>query len=191
MLLESRPEWFALTVKPNREKTAALALECKGLRSYLPVYRARRRWSDRIRELDLPLFTGYVFCRFLEAERSRVLATPAVTSVVGFGRRPEPVGEEEIEAIQKMLASGLLVEPWPFLRVGERVRIESGSLCGLEGILKQVKDAWRVVVGVELLQRSVAVEIDRDALGTVRSHGPNWAAGPRSGELGWRVHACP
>jgi transcription antitermination factor NusG len=96
-----------------------------------------------------------------------VLATPGVTSVVGFGNQPAPVTEEEIRAVRTMIASGLPVGPWPYLQVGERVRIEAGPLCGLEGILTQVKDTWRVVVSVELLQRSVAAEVDRDVLAAV------------------------
>lgn len=158
------PQWYALTVKPNHERATAQALGCKDLESFLPLYLTRRRWSDRIKELELPLFAGYVFCRFADGERAQALATPGVTSVVGFGNRSAPVAEEEIQALRTMLASGLPVGPWPYLRVGERVRIEAGPLCGLEGILTQVKDVWRVVVSVELLQRSVAAEVDRDVL---------------------------
>lgn len=160
-------QWYALTVKPNHERAVAQALVCKNLESFLPLYLTRRRWSDRIKELELPLFAGYVFCRFADGERTKALTTPGVTSVVGFGNRPAPVTEEEIHAVRTMLASGLPVGPWPYLRVGERVRIEAGPLRGLEGILTQVKDVWRVVVSVELLQRSVAAEVDRDVLEVV------------------------
>ncbi len=163
-----QPQWFALTVKPNHERAAAQALEAKALEAFLPLYRARRRWSDRFKELELPLFAGYVFCRFAALERARALATPAVTSVVGFGHKPAPVPEAEIESVRAMVSSGLPLSPWPFLRVGERVRIEAGPLCGVEGILMQVKDAWRVVVSVELLQRSVAAEVERDVVAVVR-----------------------
>jgi transcription antitermination factor NusG len=97
------------------------------------------------------------------------LLTPGVVSIVGFGGHPAPVGEEELAAIQRMLTSGLRLQPWPYLRAGQRVWIERGPLGGLEGILVRSKDYWRVVVNVELLQRSVAVEIDRDALSPVAS----------------------
>jgi transcription antitermination factor NusG len=157
-------QWFALTVKPQHERVAAQALESKGLEFFLPLYRARRRWSDRIKESSLPLFPGYVFCRFACGERAQVLATPSVRSVVSFGRTPAPVVEEELHAVRSILASGLLAGPWPFLNVGQTVRIEAGPLSGLEGILVQLKDVCRVVVSVQLLQRSVAVEIDRDVL---------------------------
>jgi transcription antitermination factor NusG len=183
------PPWYALTVKPNHERAAAQTLEFKGLLSFLPLYRARRRWSDRVKELELPLFAGYVFCRFAGAERARVLATPGVSSVVGFGNKPAPVAEEEIDAVRTMVASGLPVGPWPFLRAGERVRIEAGPLCGLEGILIQVKDVWRVVVSVEILQRSVAAEVDRDVVSVIsrRPHGRAGSAGHP--DAGRRTHA--
>lgn len=175
-------QWYALTVKPNHERAAAQALGCKNLESFLPLYLTRRRWSDRIKKLDMPLFAGYVFCRFADGERTKVLATPGVTSVVGFGNQPAPVTEEEIHAVRTMIASGLPVGPWPYLRVGERVRIEAGPLCGLEGILTQVKDVWRVVVSVELLQRSVAAEVDRDVLAVVNVRGQaSSAAGGKTG----------
>ena len=166
--VEGTPAWFAVTVRPQHEKAAAHGLERKGLEDFLPLYRDRRRWSDRVKELELPLFPGYVFCRFTLRQRAAVLATPGVRSIVGFGRTPAVVPQAEIEAIQAMVASGLPARPWPFLKVGQTVRIERGPLSGLEGILVQLKDAWRVVVSVPLLQRSVAVEIDRDVVGVTQ-----------------------
>jgi transcription antitermination factor NusG len=165
---EPGPAWFALTVKPQHERAVANSLQLKGLEDFVPLYRDRRRWSDRVKELELPLFPGYVFCRFTATHRSGVLATPGVRSIVGFGKAPAAVPQSEIEAIRAMIASGLPVGPWPFLKVGQTVRIERGALRGLEGILVQLKDAWRVVVSVPLLQRSVAVEIDRDVIGLTR-----------------------
>jgi len=163
--------WFALTVKPQHEKAAASALRVKGLEDFLPLHRGWRRWSDRIKELELPLFPGYVFCRFRPRERAKVLATPGIRCIVGFGKAPSPIPEAEIGSLQAMVASGLPVGPWPFLRVGQTVRIERGPLCGLEGMLLQLKDAWRVVVSVPLLQRSVAVEIDRDVITVLEQSG--------------------
>ena len=174
------PLWYALTVKPNHERAAAQALGSKGLETFLPLYRSRRRWSDRIKELELPLFAGYVFCRFKAAERAGILSTPGVNSVVGFGRRPAPVSDGEIAAVRTIVSSGLPVGPWPFLRVGQKVRIEAGPLCGVEGILTQVKDVWRVVVSVELLQRSVAAEVDRDVLSVIGRASPGAGPGPGS-----------
>jgi len=135
----------------------------------MPLYRARRRWSDRTKELEMPLFAGYVFCHFSGTQRARVLATPGVTSVVGFGNKPAAVSEVEINSVRTLVSSGLPLSPWPFLRVGERVRIEAGPLAGVEGVLSQVKDAWRVVVNVEILQRSVVAEVERDVVAVVSS----------------------
>jgi transcription antitermination factor NusG len=185
------PLWYALTVKPNHERAAAQALASKALETFVPLFRSRRCWSDRIKELEQPLFAGYVFCRFPGTERARILSTPGVNSVVGFGNQPAPLDDGEIRAVRSLVASGLPVGPWPFLRVGERVRVEAGPLCGVEGILTQVKDAWRVVLSIELLQRSIAAEVDRDSLSMVARSAPT--AGPRSTPRAqeWSPHARP
>jgi transcription antitermination factor NusG len=146
--------WFALTSKPRHEKAAAENLRAKGLESFVPV--------------DLPLFPGYVFCRFAYASRLPVLNTPGVTSVVSFSDAPAPVADDEISRIRTIQASGLPSQPWPYVRVGQRARIEWGALAGLEGVLIREKDALRVVVSVELLRRAVAVEIDRDMIRAVK-----------------------
>lgn len=158
------PAWYALAVKPRCERTASSFLRGKGLEELTPVYRARRRWSDRIKELELLLFPGYVFCRFNYFQKLAVLSTPGVASIVGYGKVPVAVPDAEIAAIQAVVASRLPAQPWPYLRVGEPVRIEQGCLYGLTGTLVREKDACRVVVSVELLRRSVAVEIERTYL---------------------------
>lgn len=154
--------WFALQTRRNREKIVGEILRGKGYEEFVPTYRSRRKWSDRLKELELPLFPGYVFCRFNPSRRLPVLTTPGVLSVVGHGRVPVPVEDAEIEAIRSVVASHLRLEPWPYLCVGEWVAIESGSLAGLSGILLEVRKSCRLVVSVNLLQRSVAVEVDRD-----------------------------
>ena len=174
--------WFALQVKPRHEKTAAWALHNKGYEEFLPLYRSRRRWSDRIKELDIPLFAGYVFCRFDPEERLPVLTSPGIVSIVGMGKIPAPVAEAEIAALQAVVRSGLRAEPWPFLRIGHGVRIELGPLAGLEGILSDFKSRQRLVVSVTLLQRSVAVEIDRGWVTPARL-GRRGAAPPVSSSL--------
>lgn len=153
--------WFALITMPRHEKVVAKGLRSSGVEAFLPLYRSRRRWSDRVKEVELPLFAGYVFARFEPAGRVGILRTPGVRAIVSFGKFPTPVPDHEIVALQNMVASGLPLEPWPFLRVGERVRLEGGPLDGLEGILVRVDRVWRVVVSVNLLQRSVAAEVDR------------------------------
>ncbi len=167
---QSKPEtaWFALTVKPRHEKAAADQLDRKGIESYVPLYQARRRWSDRWKEVQMCLFPGYVFSRYAFERRMDVLNVPSVHSVVGFGNKEEPVPNSEIEAVRSILKSGRPVLPWEYLEVGKRVRIVDGSMEGLEGLLVRRKDAWRVVVSVELLRRAVAVEIDRDMIRPVQ-----------------------
>ena len=157
--------WFALTAKPRHEKSAARILSIRGLEPFLPVYHAQHRWSDRVKTVELPLFPGYIFCRFDYAHRWTVLSTPGVNSIIGFDQVPAAVPDEEIDRIQTIVSSGLRAQPWPYIQVGDAIRIHRGALAGLEGVLVREKDAMRVVVSVDLLQRSVAVEIDRDMIG--------------------------
>jgi transcription antitermination factor NusG len=157
---DQEAQWFALKVRSCHENTASLALKNQGFAEFMPTYRARRRWSDRFKDIDLPLFPGYVFCRFNPKNRLPVLKLPGITGVVSFGQGPHPLDESEIERIRTLVECGLPVQPWPYLHVGDRVRIEAGALSGLEGILVQVKNEFRLVVSLNLLQRSVAVEID-------------------------------
>jgi transcription antitermination factor NusG len=156
--------WFALTVKPRHEKSAAQHLKLRGLEDFLPLYNARRVWSDRMQTVALPLFPGYIFCRFTPREWLQVLNTPGVSTIVGFGRQPAPVSDGEIIAIQTMVASGLPIQPWPYIQAGDAVEIVGGALAGVRGIALREKGVDRVVVTVELLRRSVAVEIDRGLL---------------------------
>ena len=155
-------QWYALQVQSRLASVASTVLRGKGYEEFLPVYCPRRRWSDRVKKIDLPLFPGYLFCKFDPQDRLvPVLTTPGVIGIVGAGRKPIPVPEEEIEAVRRVLLSGLAAQPWPFLGVGSRIYIESGPLAGIEGIVTNVDKVYRLVVSVTLLQRSVAVEIDR------------------------------
>jgi transcription antitermination factor NusG len=166
--------WFALVVKPQHERAVAEQLRAKSLENYVPLARARRRWSDRMKTLDVPLFPRYVFCRFAFEQRLSALRTVGVTSVVSFAGEPARIPDEEIAGVRMMVDSGRMVMPWPFLRVGQRVRIDSGPLEGLVGVLVREKAGMRVVVNVELLNRAVAVEIERDLI-TVETGGPTRA----------------
>jgi transcription antitermination factor NusG len=154
--------WYALRVRGRQERNVAASLFEKGHDVFLPQYRSRRNWSDRIKEVDLPLFPGYLFCRFDVNRRLPILVTAGVLEIVSVGRRIVPIDETEIRAIQSIVVSRLDAEPWPYLRVGQWVRIGYGPLYGLEGVLIQVKRGHRLVVSVNLLQRSVSVEVDPD-----------------------------
>src|ERR1019366_4514232 len=147
----STPGWFALTVRPNHEHAATRGLGNQGFETYLPVYRARKRWSDRVRETDAVLFPGYVFCRFGLPEKLRVLQSAGVRSIVGSGNQAAPVEEDEISAVRALLASGRAIAPWPYLRIGQNVVIEHGPLASLRGVIVRTKTSWRVVVSVEAL----------------------------------------
>jgi len=152
--------WYALQVRPRFEKQIASTLLGKGYEGFLPLYRHRSRWSDRMKQVQLPLFPGYLFCRFDLNRRLPILVTPGVMHIVGIGKTPYPVEEEEIAALQSIVVSGLQAEPRSYLNIGERVRIEIGPLAGTEGILVSLKGSNRLVVSVSLLQRSVSVEVD-------------------------------
>src|SRR5579863_1769168 len=152
--------WFALQVRTRHETGVAGFLEAKGYEQLVPLYKSRKRWSDRIKVTDAPLFPGYLFCRFDPQYRLPILKTPGVIQIVGYNRVPTPIDETEIKAIQTLVASGLPAQPWPFLAIGDRVRIESGALRGLDGIVVKLKENHRLVVSISLLRRSVAVEID-------------------------------
>lgn len=154
------PLWYAVRVRSKFERTVSTVLEYKGVEQFAPTYRSRRMWTDRIKTLDLPLFPGYMFCRIPLEERNLVVTTEGVMGLVGCGRQPIPVSDAEIAAIRTVQESGVNAEPWPFLRIGQTVRIGHGSLSGIEGILTRVKNSWRLVISVTLLERSVAVEID-------------------------------
>jgi transcription antitermination factor NusG len=133
----------------------------KGYQEFLPVYQCRRRWSDRVKSVELPLFPGYVFCRLNPDHRLPLLTIPGALHFVGIGKTPAPIEDEEIAALQAAVQSGLPAEPCTFLTVGQRVRLEDGPLAGLEGILTETSNKQRIIVSVTLLRRSVAVGIER------------------------------
>lgn len=153
--------WFALRVRSNHERVTAVHLRSRGYEEFSPLYKAERQWSDRKKQIDRSVFPGYVFCRLDPEDRLPVLTIPGVVNLVGFGNGPALIPDSEIDYIRRMVASGLLITPWPFLKAGETVMIEQGPLAGVEGILQEVKKTYRLVVSITLLQRSVSAEIDR------------------------------
>ena len=154
--------WYVIRLRSNFEKIASQVFEDRGYTTFLPLYRTRRRWSDRVKEIDAPLFPGYMFCKFDPQHRLPIVTSPGVISILESGSGPIPVPESDIAAVQTMLKSGLPVGPWPFLQQGQPVLVERGPLKGVEGLIVKLKDNFRLVVSVSLLQRSVSAEIDRE-----------------------------
>jgi transcription antitermination factor NusG len=163
-----------LYVRSRHEKIVESGLRGKGYSAFSPFYRTKRKRVDRIAEIDVPLFPGYVFCCFDSNARLPILMTPGIVGVVGPGRRPEPVDDTEIASIRTLALSGRPVQPWPFLRSGQRIRLQAGPLVGAEGIFLRVKDEYHLVVSITLLQRAVSVVIEKDAVAPLffgESHG--------------------
>jgi transcription antitermination factor NusG len=152
--------WYALRVRSNFERQVSNLLRAKGIEEYLPLYKSRRIWSDRVRQMDLPLIPGYVFCRIPLQSRPVVLATTGVVGLAGHQSQPLPIDERELAAVRRIAETQSSVEPWPFLKIGQRVLVHKGPLAGVEGILLKVKTSYRLVVSVTLLGRAVASEID-------------------------------
>jgi transcription antitermination factor NusG len=152
--------WFALQVRGHYENIVTAHLGGKGYEWFLPLYKSQRRWSDRFKEIERPLFPGYLFCRLNPSNRLPILMIPGVVRIVGFGETLVPIDEPEIAAIQVAVKSGLPSQPWPFLQIGQRVRIEHGPLCGLDGVLLDFRGHCRLVLSVTLLKRSIAVQVD-------------------------------
>ena len=152
--------WYALYTRHQHEKAVAQTLTAKGFEVFLPLYSTAHRWQDRTKQLSLPLFPGYVFVRTGLDRRVRALATPGVHHFVPRADRPVPIPLTEIESVRELTQRTGLVEPHPFLKTGGWVRVRTGPLEGMEGIIRRWKGAFRLVISVELLQQSVAVEID-------------------------------
>ena len=157
------PQWFVLFVRANQEKTTALRLKDQGTEHFLPCYQSVRQWKDRRVTLQMPLFPGYVFVRLLFAERSRVVTLPNVVSLVGARNSPSVVSEEEIAWIRQGIEYGSAM-PHPHFTVGQRVKIVSGALSGMQGVLVRKQNKTRVVVCLDSISRSFVVEVDLDSL---------------------------
>ncbi|MGA3072998.1 MAG: transcription termination/antitermination NusG family protein [Bryobacteraceae bacterium] len=153
--------WYALQVASRCEKAVSSGLALRGYCEFLPLFRSRQRWSDRLQDVDLPLFPGYVFCRLDVTRRLPILLIPGVVRIVGLGKMPIPVDADEIAAVQAVVRSGLLTRPWPFLKAGQTVTIEEGPLRNVTGILTEINGSEQLIVSITLLQRSLAVAIPR------------------------------
>jgi transcription antitermination factor NusG len=154
------PRWYAAYTCANHEKRVAEQLLHRNVEHFLPLYDTVHRWKDQRVHLQMPLFPGYVFVHLSLAERLRVLQVPSVVRLVGFGEHPTALPEQEIETLRRGLGAPLRAESHPYLTKGRRVQIKSGPLAGLEGILLRRKSNFRVVLSVDLILRSIAVDVD-------------------------------
>lgn len=160
--------WYAVHVKSHCEARVHQDLGARGMETFLPLHRSKRSWSDRKKVIEIPVFPGYLFVYIDLEDRLHVLNTHGVAHIVGAGSIPLPIDDVEMDAVRTLVASNILLLPWPYLRVGQIVRIDRGPLAGLEGMIARAPDgSERVVVSVSLLQRSIAAEIDRDWIGGV------------------------
>jgi transcription antitermination factor NusG len=158
--VDSQPLWYAAYTCANHEKKAATEISLRGVESFVPVYHSVRRWSDRRVELEMPLFPGYVFVHLGLPDRQKVVQVPGVVRLVGFGGVPAALPDEQIEILRTGLNRRLRAEPHPYLTVGRRVRLKSGPLAGIQGILLRRKGNFRVVISIELIQRALVVDAD-------------------------------
>jgi len=152
-------QWLAIYTRSHHEKSVAQQLQGRGIEYFLPQYTSARRWKDRVKILQMPLFAGYLFVRVLPAQFLDILQTHGVSRLVG-SPKPMPLEEREIEQLRTWLSLSLAVEPNPYLRIGQLVRVRRGPLTDVEGILIRKKSGLRLVVSIDLIQRSVALEID-------------------------------
>jgi transcription antitermination factor NusG len=152
--------WYALYTAPRHEKRVAGQIESQGIACFLPFYRSVRRWKDRRKELKMVLFPGYVFVRMAPQSRLQVLQLPGAIRLVSRNGQPTALSVDEIETMRSRLADSGRFEPHPYLRVGRRVRVRSGPLQGLEGIIVRRKDRCRLVFSIDAIMRSIAVEVD-------------------------------
>lgn len=166
--MHTMKRWFAIRTSPRWEMRALSELELRGVETYLPLCGVRRVWSDRIKVVKEPLFPGYLFSRFQMEDRIRVLQAPGIRQIVMAGNNPTPMGDREIENLKILISATPVIVPWPYLPDGQRIRIERGPLAGVEGFVVRAEEgAIRIVVSVDLLQRSVATEIDRNSMDPV------------------------
>jgi len=152
--------WYAAYTCANHEKRVAAELRARSVEHFVPLYNSVRRWKDRRVQLDLPLFPGYVFVRLALRDKLRVLQIPSLVRLVSFNGQPAPLSNDEMEALRRSLTERLNAQPHPYLNVGRRVRVVSGPLTGLEGIIVRKKNHFRFVISLHLIMRSVSVELD-------------------------------
>jgi transcription antitermination factor NusG len=153
-------EWYAAYVKHQHERKAADLLERKGVEVFLPQHKVVRRWKDRNKTIALPLFPGYVFVRTALENKVQILSTPGVFFLVESRGRACPIARPEIEAIRRVMHAGVPAQAHPFVTTGDWVTISSGPLAGITGILTNIKNRFRVILSVQLLQKALSIEVE-------------------------------
>ena len=162
------PQWFALAVKPGCDQAVADALATKRFETLFPTYKKMGQCKSRTTTAESPLFPGYIFCRFNVLARLPILMTPGVTHVLGRGSVPMALSDTEIRSLQTAVAAKVALQPFPYIQVGQKVRIEEGVLAGVEGVIIQVKESLRLILSITLLRRSVLLEVDEEQVRTQR-----------------------
>jgi transcription antitermination factor NusG len=165
------PRWYAAYTRSRHEKSVADMLQRKQINTFLPIYETMRRWRNGDHRVQLPLFPGYAFVHIALRDRLDVLKVPGVVRLVGFDGMPTALEDEEVESLRQALSAGVKAAPHPYLTVGRRVRITSGPLASQEGILVRRKGSLRVVLSVDLIQRSILVDVDASSLEAVCQRG--------------------
>ena len=173
--------WYAAYTHAQHESAASQQMGSRGLEVFLPSIERERRWKDRFVRLSTPLFPGYVFVRMQLCDRLRVLSVPSVARLVTFNGRPAAIPDSEIESVRRCLISGFGVQSRPFLDIGTRVRIRGGTLKGVEGIVSRSLDGYKLLVSIELVRQSIALDVDPDNLELVAVENAPARSHPQSG----------
>lgn len=158
--VNQEPRWYALRTRSRHEKKVRDRLASQGIAQLLPTLTRVSQWKDRKRNIELPLFSGYCFAQFMWQHKRAVLEVPGVVQIVGGGHTPEPVPDEEIAALEKLMSSSLAYDAHPYLHEGMAVEVVRGPLEGVRGVLLRKEKRYRLVISVHLIKQAAAVEID-------------------------------
>jgi transcription antitermination factor NusG len=161
------PLWYAAYTRSHHEKSVSEQLQARTVEHFLPLYETVRKWKDRRKRMELPLFPSYIFVHIPLHERLRVLAVPGVVRLVGFDNHPAALPDAEIEALRSVTGGGLRSEPHPYLTVGRRVRVARGALAGMEGVLVRKKGRVRLILSIDLIRQSAVIEVDSADVGPI------------------------
>jgi transcription antitermination factor NusG len=170
--LEQEPRWYAIHTRHQHERSAASILSGKGFRIFYPTYESVRKWKDRSKKLSLPLFPGYLFLAEDVHKKLLIVSTPGVCAILSIAGQPAVIPAEEIRALRRSVEGQYKIVPHPFLNTGDRLRVKSGPLAGTEGILTRKRDMYRLVLSIEILGRSAAVEIDSSIVERIHPPSP-------------------